>query len=288
MTSMTTPHLPYTTFSDADIQAFAPELKIGVLATVTPDGQPHLTLISSLGACSPTQVTFGQFTEGMSKAHVRANPKAGFLIMTLARDLWRGKATFTRTAQSGPEFDRYNTQPMFRYNAYFGIHTVYYLDLVAHTGRQPLPMNRVVGAAVATLLARTAGGPRGGQAVLNGWTRDLLNKLDNLKFLGYIGADGYPVIVPAIQAQASDREHVIFALTAYGDELRAVPAGATVAVFGMALSMEDVLLRGEFQGNRRVAGIPCGIVAVNWVYNPMPPVPGQIYPERPIEPVTAF
>jgi hypothetical protein len=98
----------HTTFSDADIQAFAPELKIGILATVNPAGQPHLTLISSLSACSPTQVTWGQFTEGLSKAHVRANPRTGFLIMTPAKELWRGKATFTHTAQGGPEFDRYS------------------------------------------------------------------------------------------------------------------------------------------------------------------------------------
>ncbi len=208
--------------------------------------------------------------------------------MSLAKELWRGKATFTHTAQGGPEFERYNNQPMFRYNAYFGIHTVYYMDLVEHAGCQPLPMNAVVGAAIRTLLARTIGGPRRGKAVLNGWTRGLLNKLDNLKFIAYVGSDGYPVIVPAIQAQASDREHVIFALGAYGDELRAMPPGATVAVFGMALSMEDVLMRGEYQGIRRIAGIPCGVVAVNWVYNPMPPVPGQIYPEVPLQPVTVF
>ena len=99
---------------------------------------------------------------------------------------------------------------MFRYNAYFGIHTVYYMDLVEHTGCQPFPMNAVVGVAVRTLLARTIGGPRGGKAVLNGWTRGLMNKLDNLKFIAYVGSDGYPVIVPVIQAQASDRGHVIF------------------------------------------------------------------------------
>ncbi len=277
-----------TAFSEADIQAFAPELKIGLLATVNPAGQPHLTLISSLAACAPTQVTWGQFTEGLSKTHVRQNPKTGFLIMTLAKELWRGKAIFTHTAQGGPEFDRYNTQPMFRYNAYFGIHTVYYMDLVSHTGRQQLPMNRIVAAALATLLAGTAGGPRGGRAVLNQWTRGLLNKLDNLKFLAYVGPDGFPVIVPAIQARAAGREHVLFSLAAYGDELAAIPAGATVAVFVMALSMEDVLLRGEFLGLRRIAGVRCGVVAVDWVYNPMPPVPGQIYPETSLEPVTAF
>ena len=46
----------------------------------------------------------------------------------------------------------------------------------------------------------------------------------------------------------------------------------------MALTMEDVLLRGEYLGMRRLAGVKAGVVAVDWVYNPMPPVPGQIYP----------
>lgn len=276
------------TFSDSDIKAFEPALKIGLLATVNPDGLPHLTLISSLSACSPTQLVWGQFTEGLSKQYIRQNPKTGFLIMTLQKELWRGKAMFTHTARQGPEFERYNNQPMFRYNAYFGVHTVYYMDLVAHTGRQQLPMNQVVLAAIATMAARAFGRLRSEREVLNGWTRRLFNKLDNLKFLAYVGEDGYPVIIPTIQAQAADSEHVIFALGAYGEELRRVPQGATVAVFGMTMNMEDVLLRGGYLGIRRMAGMPCGVVRADWVYNAMPPVPGQIYPPLPLEPVEVF
>jgi hypothetical protein len=33
-----------------------------------------------------------------------------------------------------------------------------------------------------------------------------------------------------------------------------------VAVFGMALTMEDVLVRGIYQGAKRLAGFKCGIV----------------------------
>ncbi len=83
-------------------------------------------------------------------------------------------------------------------------------------------------------------------------------------------------------------EHVIFALGAYGEELRRVPQGATVAVFGMTMNMEDVLLRGGYLGIHRIAGVPCGVVRADWVYNAMPPVPGQIYPPLPLEPVEVF
>ena len=104
---------------------------------------------------------FGQFTEGTSKqSHPRTIP-AGFLVMTLDKELWRGKAALPHTGQ-GPEFDMYNNTPMFRYNAYFGVHTVYYLDLVEQGGRQALPMGRVVLAAVQTIAAGSwrAPGPR--------------------------------------------------------------------------------------------------------------------------------
>lgn len=284
---MTEPTL-HTTFSPDDIQALEPALKIGILATVNDDGLPHLTLISSLKANTPTQMTWGQFTEGLSKGFIRTHPKVGWLVMTLDKQLWRGKAIFTHTAQGGPEFEAYNNVPMFRYNAYFGIHTVYYMDLVEHSGRQALPMGQVVMAAVQTMIARTLSGKRATPPVLNLWTRTLMNKLDNLKFVSYVGADGYPVVIPAIQAQAAGSGDVLFSTGAYGDDLEAIPQGATVAVFGMSLDMEDVLLRGEFEGIRRVAGVRCGRVQVNWVYNPMPPTPQQIYPPVALEPIMAF
>ncbi len=284
---MNTRHV-FAEFSATDIEALRPMLKIGLLATVNGDGQPHLTLLSSLQANTARQMIFGQFTEGLSKGYIRDNPKVGFLVMTLGKELWRGKAVFTHSAQQGPEFEMYNSTPMFRYNAYFGVHTVYFMDLVQNSGRQALSMYRVASAAIQTLTARMLSGDKNAQAVLNPWTRELMSKLDNLKFLAYVGADGYPEIIPVIQAQAPDSQRIIFSLGSYGTELRAVPANATVAIFGMSLEMEDVLLRGEFLGVRRIGAVRCGEVRIDWVYNPMPPKPEQIYPRVALEPVTTF
>jgi hypothetical protein len=208
--------------------------------------------------------------------------------MSLDKCLWRGKATYTHSAKDGVEYDHYNNVPMFRYNAYFGVHTVYYLDLVSHTGKTPLPMNRVIFASIQTMLARMLGYKLGSSSVLNPWTRAFLDKIDNLKFLSYVGEDGYPLIIPAIQAQSLDGQHVLFSTSAYADELRSIPPGKPLAVFGMALTMEDVLLRGSFKGVRRMGGVAVGIVEVDWIYNPMPPVPGQIYPPVEIKPIIEF
>jgi hypothetical protein len=285
---MGTGEAPFTKFSDEDIQNLKPAMKVGILATVTPEGLPHLTLISTLMASTPEQVVWGQFIEGSSKENVRANPKTGFLVMTLDKAFLRGKATFSHIERSGKDFDFYNGTPLFRYNAYFGIHTVYYMDLIAHSGLHPLPMNQIVFAAVQTLLARSLAGKAGKETVMNPWTKAFFAKIDNLKFLSYVGVDGYPVIIPVIQAQSRDNATLLFSLGAFGDELAAIPPYTSVAIFGMALTMEDVLVRGVFQGIRRVAGVRCGQVQVDWVYNPMPPKPMQIYPRQELLPVQDF
>lgn len=284
---MTIP-LAQPTFSTADMAAFEPAMKIGLLATLNPQGLPHLTMISTLKAGSPDTVTWGQFTEGASKQHVRENPRTAFMIMNLHKQLWRGKAQWTHTASSGPDYDFYNNVPMFRYNAYFGIHTVHHMHLVGHTGRQALPMNRIVFAALRTLLARSLAPARRGAPALNGWTRAFFNKLDHLKFLAFVDSDGYPWIIPAIQAQAGGSGELIFSTSVYGEELAAISPGSSVAVMGLALSMEDVLARGVYRGAHRRAGLRCASVEVDWVYNPMPPVPGQIYPPQELRAVREF
>jgi hypothetical protein len=276
------------TFSEADIQGTRPELKIGLLATVTQDGFPHVTLLSSLMACGPKRMCFGQFTEGLSKNYILTNPKTGFLIMSLDKNIWRGKAIYTHFVRNGLEYDYYNNVPMFRYNSYFGVHTVYYLDLVSQTGKAPLPMNRIIFAAVQTMLARTLGRKLGTQPVLNAWTRAFVDKIDNLKFLCYVGPDGYPLLIPAIQTQSLDGQHVLFSTSVYADELKVIPPGIPMVVFSMALTMEDVLLRGTYLGMRTLGGVTSGVVEVDWVYNPMPPIPGQVYPPQDLKPVIKF
>jgi Pyridoxamine 5'-phosphate oxidase len=271
-----------TEFTEADIRSFQPEMKIGLIATVTPRGLPHVTLMSTLMASDSKKMVFGQFTEGLSKQNIQQNPKVGFMVMSLDRDEWRGKALFTHTAKEGKDYEYYNNVPMFRYNSYFGVHTVYYLDLIGHSGKHALPMNSIIRSAVKTMIGRVLGKKREKLAILNSWSQAFLNKLDNLKFLSYVDTDGYPVIIPAIQAQCLDREHIVFDTGVYHDELVRIPKGVSLSVFAMALTMEDVLLRGVYQGIQRIGGFKQGLVSLDYVYNPMPPVPGQVYPPLPI------
>ncbi len=272
-------------FTEQDMRAFERDAKIGIVATVDPTGLPHLTLITSIQAKGPRLLMFGQFCEGLSKTHVKENARTGFLAMSAEKEVWRGKARWTHEARSGEDYETYNKKPMFRYNSYFGIHTVHYLDLVAFEGKERLDVSRIAAGSLVTMVSRHLARTRRPERILKPWAEAHISKPGTLKFLSYTGGDGYPVIVPAVPCQTADSRRLVFAPTVYRRELAAIPAGETVAVFALNLQMESVLLRGLFAGYRRYAGPQVGIIDINWVYNSMPPKQGTIYPVRPVRPV---
>lgn len=275
-------------FDEKTIKAFAPAEKIGLVASVNPDGLPHITLITSIGAAGPKQVILGEFCKGDSKVHIQKNPKIGFLVMSMDRKMWRGHAKWTHLRQEGPEYEIYNDQPMFRYNAYFGINTVHYLDLIDARGPDGLPLVSIILSSLMTKIAKGGAATGNDDRVLNVFSEDLFNRLDSLKFIAYIRDDGYPELVPLLQCQAADSRRLAFSTMAYGDELNQIPAGKAVAIFGMTMKMEDVMIRGTFKGTSRSRGIQTGTVDIEWVYNSMPPSHGQIYPPVALKPVTEW
>ena len=275
-------------FSPDEIKAFAPAEKVGLVASVNPEGLVHVTLITSIMAASPTQMTIGQFCMGRSKWYMQQNPRIAFLIMSMDRKLWRGKARWTHKKFEGPEYETYNNLPMFRYNAYFGINTVHYLDLIEAGAQETLPMGRIIPAALLTKLAKGAAGSDREERILKPFAEALFNQIDALKFISFLGDDGFPAIIPIIQCQAADSRRLVFSTYAYGDELTRIPGGGPVAVFGLNLRMQSVLVRGTFKGFDKLRLLTMGVVDIEWVYNSMPPCHEQIYPPVELQPVTDF
>jgi len=277
-----------TSFSLQDMQAFAPAEKIGLVACVNPAGLPHISLITSIMAPRPNQLTLGQFCKGLSKQYIQQNPQIAFLIMTMDKKMWRGRAKWTHLKQDGPEYERYNAIPMFRYNTYFGINTVHYLDLLETSGSQELPMPKIILSAVLTKLAKAGAATEIHEPILKPFAENLFNQLDSLKFMAYVGPDGFPVIVPVIQCQAADSRRLAFSPIAFKDELLHIAKETPVAVFCLTMKMEDVLIRGTFRGYQRAMGLKLGTIDIEWVYNSMPPAHGQIYPEVALKPIVDF
>jgi len=251
--------------------------KIGLLSTIDEEGSPHITFISSIQPHGNDQLTCGQFCGGLSKKFFRERPQVGFLIFTSQMDIWRGRAGFEKTLTSGPEYEAYNKKPMFRYNSYFGFGAIHYFDLVDLTEREKLTMGKIIGGAIKTRVLQPfhAAGERG---ALNDLSRAMFSQIDGLKFISYIDREGYPVLIPAIQATNAGRDRIIFSLSPYGRELAAIPDQVEAAVLFVNLKMESVLVKGRYLRGRGL--IPYGRVEINRVYNSMPPQPGYIYPRE--------
>jgi hypothetical protein len=196
---------------------------------------------------------------------MRQNPKIGFAILTLDKKIWRGKALWTHSKKEGPEYEVYNQQPMFRYNTYFGINTVHYLDLKETSVGEPLPLLNITLSAVLTRMAKGAAANINPQDALSHFGKELFDRLDSLKFLSYIGDDGYPVVIPVIQCQASDHSRLAFHPGAFSSDLEKLRTGTPTAIFGLTMQMEDVLVRGTFNGYARFRGIKLGTMDIDWV-----------------------
>lgn len=268
--------------ADEDVKAFEPDAKIGLLATVDTDGLPHVSLITTLRARTSTGLMWGQFCEGRSKANVRGNPKTAYLVMNAEQRVWRGTARWTHAVTEGDDYELYNRTPMFRYNSYFGIHTVHYMDLHRARLAERLRVPAVAAGALYAMGARWRNQSARGPRIMNPWSMSHCNRLSTLKFIAYVGDDGFPWIIPVVPLVAADNRRLVFARTVYPTELASIPRGSKVAVFALNMQMESVLLRGAYHPGRA----RLGVIDVDWVYNSMPPKAGQIYPPVPLDPVT--
>ena len=126
------------------------------------------------------------------------------------------------------------------------------------------------------------------ERILTPFAEQLLNQLDSLKFIAYIGPGGYPTIIPAIQCQTAGNRRLAFSPIAFNAELKQIQAGTQVAVYCLTMGMEDVFIRGTFQGYQRKWGFKLGTIEIEWVYNSIPPAHGQISPEVELAPVIEF
>jgi hypothetical protein len=262
---------------------FASDSKIALIAVKDSAGYPHITMLSTLMAKDDKSLMFGRFCEGLSKQFIQQYPKTAFLLMSVDKELWRGRAVYTHTETTGPEFDIMNSKPLFRYNTYFGISKVFYLDLVDITDKEALDMGVIIRNALLTRLKQS--GARGhNNGALNRISRGLASGLSTLKFIAAEDEDGFCRITPIVQATSNTDGRIVFTSQPYVDELKRIVPGQKVAIFAMNLDLECVLTQGVYRGIEH--GL-C-IMDVEMVYNPLLPVSGYIYPREPLRAVTDF
>ncbi|MBR1747404.1 MAG: hypothetical protein IJ735_04255 [Clostridia bacterium] len=259
---------------EEEYKIFEKSEKLGVVGTIDDQGDPHLSLLTTIMAKGESEMVIGQFTEGLSKRFMTVRPKCGFVIMGLDMNFWTGKMDWKDVKTEGEEFVKYNNMQMWRFNTYFGIGKVHYFDLAEISDRRKLDIPKIAVNEIRSILCKPFLKYKSKEKILRPYAVDLFNGLGNPKFLSYIDEAGYPVVVPCVQAQEVGTDTVVFTAAPYKQDFAGLKEGARVAIMAISLRMESVMINGTFSGFK--GGV--GRVKIDRVYNSIPPVSRYIYP----------
>ena len=263
-----------TTISEEYYKIFEKSEKLGVVGTVEEDGDPHLSLLTTIMAKGDKEMVVGQFTVGRSKKNMEQRHPCGFCIMGLDMNFWTGRMDWKDVRTEGEEFVKYNNMQMWRFNTYFGISRVHYFDLKDISDKRKLEIPKIAVNEIGCVLAKPFLAYPTKEKILRPYGQKLFNGLGNPKFLSYVDEEGYPVVVPAVQAQEIGSGTVVFTAAPYKADFAGLKPGARVAMMAISTAMESVLVKGVFSGFK--GGI--GRVKIDKVYNSIPPIPRYIYP----------
>jgi hypothetical protein len=272
-------------FEDICVKKFEPDSKIGLLSSVSPDGYPHLALITSISVKTKKTLMWGQFSRGLSKTYLADNPKTGFLVVSPDQYWWTGKALHSGSVVKGEDFEYFNNKPLFRYNSYCGFGAVHYGEIEEVSLGEKLPLPKIVlGSLKSGLLKKTEAKQRPGSGgpveKIPPYGRKLCSNIACLKFVAWVDADGFPRIIPALQGLPLDANNLVFSASPYCELLKTIPPEAKAAVFLANLNLESLLLQGRWIPRSRGGRFRGGIFAVDKVYNSMLPLNRYIYPPQ--------
>lgn len=278
----------YNCLDDAEIPFTHTEIMAKFVSSIDPQGYPHLTFITSNKAVDPTIIKWGSFTQGMSKANVVRNPKQGILYMTAEMPFrfLQVKVKLDYISKEGDDAEDFNQMSLFRYNTYMRISRVFFNKIHEARRIRDISLMGIVRGILANLNPFRYKGKTG--QVENRLERvglRLFNGMVFPKFISYIDADGYPIIIPCFQARTVENKRIIFPLTQFKQDLLQIPEGAKVSLFAMDFETVTQMVKGTFLGIQSNKGI----VDIEVVYNSMPPTIGQLYPNKAIKPkITEF
>lgn len=268
-------------FTEEEKKYFDNPYKVAIIATVDEDGDIHMFNASTLMNKGDDEMMFGEFIRSKSKKLIYQNPKTGFFIMSVDQHFWTGNMTFTHSLLEGEDYVYMNQYQLFRFNTYFGVCEVHYADLNSISEMKKLNLPGVIANALRVMAMKPFYKGDQTKKMMRPWAEKFMNGLITLEFLGYMGEDGFPKIVPIIQAQAAGANRIFFTRAPYGDMMKDLKDGMRCGIYGFSLDMEATHYNGVFHEGPGGTGY----LEIDKVYATAPPISGEIDYEKKYEPV---
>jgi hypothetical protein len=250
-------------FSSSDVEELQSKTKIGLLATISQGGFPHISLVPTITITSREIVMLQSLHPNLVNEHLQALQKMGFLILTTDKFMWRGKALYVGEKKVE---DTSNIPSVSKTDTWLAVE----VQVVETHGKERLRLLPIVVSSLLTKLASSGLRSTMGEPILEPWAQKLFNKADSLKFASYITDTGYPIIVPLFHGLARDAQAIDFTLHVYQGELASLKSSQKIALFTLATDLEQILVRGTFQGYTRNRLIRLGTIHLEWIQKLVP------------------
>ena len=268
-------------FTEEEIKYFDNPYKVAIIATVDEDGDIHMFNASTLMNKGDDEMMFGEFVRGKSKKLIYRNPKTGFFIMSVDQHFWTGNMDFTHSVTEGEDYVYMNQYQLFRFNTYFGVCEVHYADLKNISEMKKLNLPGVIANALKVMAMKPFFAGDKNKKMLRPWAEKFMSGLITLEFLGFMGEDGYPKIVPVIQAQAASSSRIFLTKAPYSKMMKDLKDGQRVGIYGFSLDMEATHVNGVYHDGP----LGTGYVEIDKLYATAPPISGEIDYNKKYEPV---
>ena len=268
-------------FTEEEIKYFDNPYKVAIIATVDEDGDIHMFNASTLMNKGEDEMMFGEFVRGKSKKLIYQHPKTGFFIMSVDQHFWTGNMDFTHSVTEGEDYVYMNQYQLFRFNTYFGVCEVHYADLKNISEMKKLNLPGVIANALKVMAMKPFFAGDKNKKMLRPWAEKFMSGLITLEFLGFMGEDGYPKIVPVIQAQAASSSRIFLTKAPYSKMMKDLKDGQRVGIYGFSLDMEATHVNGVYHDGP----LGTGYVEIDKLYATAPPISGEIDYNKKYEPV---
>ncbi|MFA5786005.1 MAG: hypothetical protein WDA71_03325 [Actinomycetota bacterium] len=239
------------------------------LATLDAQGRPNVALITSLEPWNEDRVIFGDFLMWKTRENLLAQPKVASIAATTGLSFTGFTGDFEGFHSGGEYTEHIKATSTFRYNPYNSIRGAGTITVC-----DGLPVRRISRATVAAdilcvkLRARTAAS---GGVAMGPVVAEKFDRISAFKVFAWVGADGYPVVVPVLSTFPAGQGHLAFKVSSYNERLKQLADGTLVAVNVTTTDPISYQVKGTFEG------FACGLgrVEITDVYSSSPPLAGQ-------------
>jgi len=250
-------------------------------ATVDAQGAPNVVPLLSARMTDSRTIAFVRFMVWKTAKNFEQNKKISFACPGPRGRAYLAKGEFKEWVTQGPLLEEFESEPLYRYNAYAGANVIGVVDVkevIEYPGAGILV--NIAKGALKRIGRKRAPRPKGPDRGPMPWqVVDKYNRIAAVKFIAMVSDKGDPLPFPLQAMEAPDSSTILFRMPGDGHPLGRLKQGQMLAASVLAFEPSAYQVKGPLAGVEGKGSRRTGRMEIKEVYSAAPPVPGRrIFP----------